>query len=109
MTLDPGDIIITGTPSGVAMARKPQPWLKPGDVCEVEIEEHRHPAQHDRPGARCHRRSRLGVQRPNWQAPQGAAASPRPWDPRSRHALGAASVRAVEPRSRRSVCRGHPT
>ena len=38
MTLDPGDIIITGTPSGVAMARKPQPWLKAGDVCEVEIE-----------------------------------------------------------------------
>ncbi len=38
MTLDPGDIIITGTPSGVAMARKPQPWLKPGDVCEIEIE-----------------------------------------------------------------------
>ncbi len=38
MTLDPGDIIITGTPSGVAMARKPQNWLKPGDVCEVEIE-----------------------------------------------------------------------
>ena len=38
MTLDPGDIIITGTPSGVAMARKPQPWLKNGDVCEVEIE-----------------------------------------------------------------------
>ena len=38
MTLDPGDIIITGTPSGVAVAPKPQPWLKPGDVCEVEIE-----------------------------------------------------------------------
>ncbi len=38
MTLDPGDIIITGTPSGVAMARSPQPWLKPGDVCEIEIE-----------------------------------------------------------------------
>jgi acylpyruvate hydrolase len=38
MTLDPGDVIITGTPSGVAMARKPQNWLKPGDVCEVEIE-----------------------------------------------------------------------
>jgi acylpyruvate hydrolase len=38
MTLDPGDIIITGTPSGVAVARDPQPWLKPGDVCEVEIE-----------------------------------------------------------------------
>jgi len=38
MTLEPGDIIITGTPSGVAMARNPQPWLKAGDVCEVEIE-----------------------------------------------------------------------
>ncbi len=38
MTLEPGDVIITGTPSGVAMARSPQPWLKPGDVCEVEIE-----------------------------------------------------------------------
>jgi 2-keto-4-pentenoate hydratase/2-oxohepta-3-ene-1,7-dioic acid hydratase in catechol pathway len=37
-TLEPGDLIVTGTPSGVAMARKPQPWLKPGDVCEVEIE-----------------------------------------------------------------------
>ncbi len=38
MTLDPGDVIITGTPSGVAMARTPPNWLKPGDVCEVEIE-----------------------------------------------------------------------
>jgi 2-keto-4-pentenoate hydratase/2-oxohepta-3-ene-1,7-dioic acid hydratase in catechol pathway len=38
MTLDPGDVIITGTPSGVAMARNPPNWLKPGDVCEVEIE-----------------------------------------------------------------------
>ncbi len=38
LTLDPGDLIVTGTPSGVAMARNPQPWLKPGDVCEVEIE-----------------------------------------------------------------------
>ena len=38
MTLDPGDVIITGTPSGVAMARNPQPWLKAGDVCEIEIE-----------------------------------------------------------------------
>ena len=36
--MEPGDIIITGTPSGVAMARNPQPWLRPGDVCEVEIE-----------------------------------------------------------------------
>ncbi len=38
MTLEPGDIIITGTPSGVAAGRKPPNWLKPGDVCEVEIE-----------------------------------------------------------------------
>ena len=37
-TLEPGDLIVTGTPSGVAAARKPEPWLKPGDVCEVEIE-----------------------------------------------------------------------
>ncbi len=37
MTLEPGDIIATGTPSGVGGARKPQVWLKPGDVCEVEI------------------------------------------------------------------------
>lgn len=38
MALQPGDIIITGTPSGVGMARKPQVWMKAGDVCEVEIE-----------------------------------------------------------------------
>lgn len=38
MALQPGDIIITGTPSGVGLARKPQVWMKPGDTCEVEIE-----------------------------------------------------------------------
>jgi 2-keto-4-pentenoate hydratase/2-oxohepta-3-ene-1,7-dioic acid hydratase in catechol pathway len=39
MTLEPGDIIFTGTPSGVGHARKPNPiWMKNGDVCEVEIE-----------------------------------------------------------------------
>ncbi|RLL65281.1 fumarylacetoacetate hydrolase family protein [Paenirhodobacter hankyongi] len=38
MTLEPGDIIATGTPSGVGGARKPQVWLQPGDICEVEIE-----------------------------------------------------------------------
>jgi 2-keto-4-pentenoate hydratase/2-oxohepta-3-ene-1,7-dioic acid hydratase in catechol pathway len=38
MTLLPGDIIISGTPSGVGFARKPPIWMKPGDVCEVEIE-----------------------------------------------------------------------
>jgi 2-keto-4-pentenoate hydratase/2-oxohepta-3-ene-1,7-dioic acid hydratase in catechol pathway len=36
--LQPGDIIITGTPSGVGLARNPQVWMKPGDVCEIEIE-----------------------------------------------------------------------
>lgn len=38
MTLEPGDIIVTGTPAGVGMARKPQLFMKQGDVCEVEIE-----------------------------------------------------------------------
>lgn len=38
MALQPGDIIITGTPSGVGLARKPQVWMKAGDVCEVEVE-----------------------------------------------------------------------
>ncbi len=37
LTLEPGDIIATGTPSGVAMGRVPQPWLKDGDVIEAEI------------------------------------------------------------------------
>jgi 2-keto-4-pentenoate hydratase/2-oxohepta-3-ene-1,7-dioic acid hydratase in catechol pathway len=37
-TLEPGDLIFTGTPPGVGMARKPPVLLKPGDVCEVEIE-----------------------------------------------------------------------
>lgn len=35
--LAPGDVIATGTPEGVAHARRPPPWLKPGDVVEVEI------------------------------------------------------------------------
>jgi 2-keto-4-pentenoate hydratase/2-oxohepta-3-ene-1,7-dioic acid hydratase in catechol pathway len=37
-TLEPGDLIFTGTPPGVGMARKPPVWLKGGDVVEVEIE-----------------------------------------------------------------------
>ena len=37
MTLKPGDVIVTGTPSGVGLARNPQLWMKDGDVCEVEI------------------------------------------------------------------------
>jgi len=38
LTLQPGDMIVTGTPSGVGMARSPQLFLKPGDTCEVEVE-----------------------------------------------------------------------
>jgi 2-keto-4-pentenoate hydratase/2-oxohepta-3-ene-1,7-dioic acid hydratase in catechol pathway len=38
MTLEPGDVVATGTPSGVAHARKPPAWMKAGDVVEVEIE-----------------------------------------------------------------------
>jgi acylpyruvate hydrolase len=38
MELQPGDIIISGTPSGVGLARKPPLWMKAGDVCEVEVE-----------------------------------------------------------------------
>jgi len=37
-TLEPGDLIFTGTPPGVGMARKPPVWLKPGDLVEVEID-----------------------------------------------------------------------
>lgn len=37
MTLEPGDIIATGTPSGVGFARKPPEFLKAGDVIETEI------------------------------------------------------------------------
>ena len=38
ITLEPGDLIVTGTPAGVGLARKPPLWMKPGDVCEVEVE-----------------------------------------------------------------------
>jgi acylpyruvate hydrolase len=38
MLLKPGDVIVTGTPSGVGLARDPKIFMKPGDVCEVEIE-----------------------------------------------------------------------
>jgi len=37
-TLSPGDLIFTGTPSGVGFARKPPVFLRPGDVVEVEIQ-----------------------------------------------------------------------
>jgi acylpyruvate hydrolase len=37
MTLEPGDVISTGTPSGVGAARKPQRWLRAGEVVRLEI------------------------------------------------------------------------
>jgi 2-keto-4-pentenoate hydratase/2-oxohepta-3-ene-1,7-dioic acid hydratase in catechol pathway len=36
--LEPGDVIATGTPAGVGVARKPPEFLRPGDVCTVAIE-----------------------------------------------------------------------
>lgn len=38
MMLEPGDLIVSGTPAGVGFARDPKIMMKPGDVCEVEIE-----------------------------------------------------------------------
>ena len=38
MTMRAGDVIVTGTPSGVGAARNPKIYMQPGDVCEVEIE-----------------------------------------------------------------------
>ena len=38
MTLEPGDMIVTGTPGGVGMARRPPRWMKAGDVVEVTID-----------------------------------------------------------------------
>jgi len=38
LTLEPGDVILMGTPSGVGHARKPPLWMKHGDIVEVEIE-----------------------------------------------------------------------
>ena len=37
-TLKAGDVIVTGTPGGVGLYRKPPKFLKEGDVCHVEIE-----------------------------------------------------------------------
>ena len=38
LTLEPGDIIATGTPDGVGMGRTPQEWLQHGDIVETEVE-----------------------------------------------------------------------
>ncbi len=37
ITLEPGDVVTTGTPAGIGYFRKPRIFLKPGDVCELEI------------------------------------------------------------------------
>jgi acylpyruvate hydrolase len=37
-TLQPGDLLVTGTPAGVGFTRKPPVFMKAGDVCEVEVE-----------------------------------------------------------------------
>jgi 2-keto-4-pentenoate hydratase/2-oxohepta-3-ene-1,7-dioic acid hydratase in catechol pathway len=39
MTLEPGDLLFTGTPAGVAAVMKPPKWLKGGDIVRVEIED----------------------------------------------------------------------
>ena len=36
-TVEPGDVVTTGTPAGIGFFRKPQVFLRPGDVCELEI------------------------------------------------------------------------
>ncbi|MFD1881169.1 fumarylacetoacetate hydrolase family protein [Paracoccus pacificus] len=38
ITLVPGDVIVTGTPAGIGLARKPPLFMKPGDICEIEVE-----------------------------------------------------------------------
>jgi 2-keto-4-pentenoate hydratase/2-oxohepta-3-ene-1,7-dioic acid hydratase in catechol pathway len=38
LTLEPGDVVVMGTPGGVGYARTPPVWMKPGDTIEVEIE-----------------------------------------------------------------------
>ncbi|MNJ55287.1 Ureidoglycolate lyase [compost metagenome] len=38
LTLEPGDLIVSGTPAGIGWARKPPLYMKPGDLCTVEIE-----------------------------------------------------------------------
>ena len=38
LTLEPGDVVVMGTPAGVGQARTPPVWMKAGDTFEVEIE-----------------------------------------------------------------------
>jgi 2-keto-4-pentenoate hydratase/2-oxohepta-3-ene-1,7-dioic acid hydratase in catechol pathway len=38
ITLEPGDVIATGTPPGVGFARRPPIFMKAGDIVEIEID-----------------------------------------------------------------------
>jgi acylpyruvate hydrolase len=38
MTLEPGDVIVMGTPAGVGYARTPPVWMREGDLIEIDIE-----------------------------------------------------------------------
>ena len=38
MTLEPGDIVTTGTPAGVGLFQRPPVFMKPGDTIEIEAE-----------------------------------------------------------------------
>ena len=38
LTLEPGDLLVMGTPAGVGYARKPPVWMQPGDTIEIAIE-----------------------------------------------------------------------
>jgi 2-keto-4-pentenoate hydratase/2-oxohepta-3-ene-1,7-dioic acid hydratase in catechol pathway len=38
LTLEPGDVIVMGTPAGVGQARTPPVWMKAGDTIEIDIE-----------------------------------------------------------------------
>lgn len=52
MTLEPGDIVTTGTPPGVGLGMRPQVWLEDGDVMRLEIEGLGHQEQRVRVGGR---------------------------------------------------------
>jgi 2-keto-4-pentenoate hydratase/2-oxohepta-3-ene-1,7-dioic acid hydratase in catechol pathway len=54
ITLEPGDVLLTGTPSGVGHARKPPAWMRNGDTCEIDIEGVgvlRNPIEDEKPAA----------------------------------------------------------
>ena len=38
LTLEPGDVLVMGTPAGVGYARTPPVFMRDGDICEIEIE-----------------------------------------------------------------------